>query len=223
MAQHGGLLPQSINGKLGSGKTRLGPYAKGVLHSLGICFIALFLLRAFGISWATHSSGSPAADAVARRGLQDAPAVEPVLVSYSYYEKDQIQKSNMEFFMAVGMGLFSQLPAPAATEFVIVISGGKCTPCKAIMPMLKAVPDSALLPTISAAWTKVSGVVIHACSAHEVDWLVHPMALSDWVMLRLHAEMAMPSCLAVMRRREDAHAASACAELAAPPPERHGS
>ncbi len=220
MAQHGGLLPQSINGKLGSGKTRLGPYAKGVLHSLGICFIGLFLLRAFGISWATHSSGSPAAesDAVARRGLQDASAVEPVLVSYSYYEKDQIQKSNMEFFMAVGMGLFSQLPAPAATDFVIVISGGKCTPCKAIMPMLKAVPDSALLPTISAAWTKVSGVVIPACSAHEVTWLVHPMALSDWAMLRLHAQMAMPSCHA-----EDAHAASACAELSAPPPECHGS
>jgi hypothetical protein len=184
MAQHGGLLPQTFNGKLGSGKSRLGPYAKGWVHSACICLVGLLLLRAFGASWRTHSAAPSAteSDAVARRGLQDAPAVEPVLVSYSYYEKDHIQRSNMEFFMAVGMGMFSQLPAPAATDFVIVISGGKCTPCKALMPMLKPVPDAALLPTVTAAWTKADGglTILHRKQNEGMDIAAHNITL-DWV------------------------------------------
>ena len=157
MTQQGGLLP-SILGSKGHSKQRVGPYARGWLHSAGLVCILLVVHRTFSPSQQRLSSG-PAAlqnNNVARRSLGDAPAIDPVLVSYSYFEKDQIQRSNMEFFMAVGMGLFSQLPAPANTEFVIVISGGMCTPCKALMPMLKAVPESDLLPAVAAAWSKVS-------------------------------------------------------------------
>lgn len=65
----------------------------------------------------------------------------------------QIQKGNMEFFMAVGMGLYSHIPPPRNTDFVVVISGDKCTPCKTIMPMMEPVKALMGQPQISAAWS----------------------------------------------------------------------
>jgi hypothetical protein len=115
--------------------------------------------------------------------LGDASAVEPVLVSYSYFEKDSIQRSNMEFFMAVGMGIFSQLPAPANTDFVVVISGGLCTPCKALMPMLKPVPESELMPAISAAWSKAGLTILQRTENEGMDIAAHN-ATVDWVTAR---------------------------------------
>lgn len=58
----------------------------------------------------------------------------PVLVSYSYFEKDDVQKSNFEFFLALGT-----LPPPTNKRFhwVFVISGETCTPCKKLLPELK--------------------------------------------------------------------------------------
>jgi hypothetical protein len=160
MTQQGGLLPSILGSRLHS-KQRVSPYARGWLHSAGLVCALLVLYRTFSPSQQHLPSGPTGVqnDSVARRSLGDAPAVDPVLVSYSYFEKDQIQRSNMEFFMAVGMGLFSQLPAPANTDFVVVISGGMCTPCKALMPMLKPVPEADLLPAVSAAWSKVRGPV----------------------------------------------------------------
>lgn len=155
MAQ-GGLLPSVLGSRLNS-RSRVSPYARGWLHSAGIVCILFVLFRTFSSPRHSVPAGPAAieADSIPRRSLQDGAGVEPVLVSYSYFEKDQIQRSNMEFFMAVGMGLFSKLPAPANTHFMIVISGGKCTPCKALMPMVRPVPEADLLPAVSAAWTKV--------------------------------------------------------------------
>ena len=65
----------------------------------------------------------------------------------------QIQKANMEFFMAVGMGMFSHVPAPKNTDFIVVISGDVCTPCKALMPLVDPVTDLTTQPQLSAAWS----------------------------------------------------------------------
>ena len=59
----------------------------------------------------------------------------------------------MEFFMAVGMGLFSHTPAPKITDFIVVISGDVCTPCKALMPLVDPVTDLTAQPQLSAAWS----------------------------------------------------------------------
>ena len=51
----------------------------------------------------------------------EAPTVSgTVLVSYSYFQKDDIQRKNFEFFMAIGMGIKSGFPPPNNTEFVLV-------------------------------------------------------------------------------------------------------
>ena len=59
----------------------------------------------------------------------------------------------MEFFISVGMGLFSHIPAPQSTDFTIVVSGEVCTPCKALMPLVDPVTDLAAQPQLSAAWS----------------------------------------------------------------------
>ena len=51
----------------------------------------------------------------------------PVLVSYSYFEKDAVQLGNAEFFWKVGMGLSPGFEVPLKTDFVVVVSGELCT------------------------------------------------------------------------------------------------
>ena len=161
MSRDSGLLPSSLASRLGSNKNRLpfGPYGQGFLHAAGACVLLLLLSH---LVWPrSHknvpdgSSSGPHDRSLAEIGGSAGSngAIDPVLVSYSYFEKDIIQRSNMEFFMAVGMGVFSQLPAPRATDFILIVSGEQCTPCKALMPLLTAVPDADLLPSVSAGYT----------------------------------------------------------------------
>jgi hypothetical protein len=75
---------------------------------------------------------------VGGRRLLTAAVSDPILVSYSYFEKDAIQNSNMQYFMATGMGLSKGFPTPHNTHFVVVVSGGICKPCT---PLLKALSE----------------------------------------------------------------------------------
>ena len=73
----------------------------------------------------------------------------------------QIQKANMEFFMALGMGLYSHIPAPQNTDFVVVVSGETCTPCQTLMQLMEPVKDISGQPQISAAWTGQASPLLH--------------------------------------------------------------
>ena len=56
-----------------------------------------------------------------------------MLVSYSYYEKDNGQKENFDFFILAGIGVHgTAAELPLATDFSIVVSGDRCTPCSAL-------------------------------------------------------------------------------------------
>ena len=54
-----------------------------------------------------------------------------VLISYAYYEKDEQQKSNMEFFIQAG-----GLPSPTQQHIMIsfVVATDICSPCRDILP-----------------------------------------------------------------------------------------
>ena len=53
-----------------------------------------------------------------------------VLISYSYFEKDEGQRHNLEYFMSAGMGIQGKYAFwPADMDFVITISGDECSPC----------------------------------------------------------------------------------------------
>lgn len=49
-----------------------------------------------------------------------------VLVSYSYFEKDETQLENANFFLKVGMGVGSAFKTPRHTEFAMVVQGRHC-------------------------------------------------------------------------------------------------
>lgn len=132
-------LPANHNSSSGM---RLGPYARGVAHSLMACVVILLLIRRFSDSNTSSELGATGRN-----------KADPVLVSYSYFEKDAVQRANFEFFIAVGMGLFSAFPTPQDTDFTVVVSGATCTPCKALLPILKQLPAAKLQEGIDAAWT----------------------------------------------------------------------
>ena len=87
-----------------------------------------------------------------------------VLVSYSYYEKDIGQKENFEFFILAGMGVRETgAHLPAATDFSIVVSGDRCTPCSALHALVQEqVPHQG---EMIALWEGYRLTVIHKPNA----------------------------------------------------------
>lgn len=67
---------------------------------------------------------------------QSAKIISPpaVLVSYSYFEKDAIQKQNLDFFLLLGVGLGKAGRRLLNTDYSIVVSGDSCTPCERLYP-----------------------------------------------------------------------------------------
>ncbi|PNH02581.1 hypothetical protein TSOC_011428, partial [Tetrabaena socialis] len=68
-------------------------------------------------------------DGQAKSSLVSIQALKPkprVLVSYSYFEKDQIQADNLEFFLDAALNQNAQ----DHVTYVIVVSGSTCTPCE---------------------------------------------------------------------------------------------
>lgn len=57
----------------------------------------------------------------------------PVLISYSYFEKDPIQVSNFEFFLVAGTHYPQQRKD---MHWAFVVSGGDCSPCKMLYSVL---------------------------------------------------------------------------------------
>lgn len=53
-------------------------------------------------------------------------SADHVLVSYSYFEKDSIQKANAEFFFKTAMGINSTFLRDELADFVIVVNGETC-------------------------------------------------------------------------------------------------
>jgi hypothetical protein len=108
----------------------------------------------------------------------DGPLVQaraaPVLVSYSYFEKDEVQKANFEFFLAVGMGLSPGFDRPGHTDFVIVISGETCTPCQKLLPKLTFEPafdDPS--EEVTKVWTGNGITVLQRARNEGMDFAAH--------------------------------------------------
>ena len=113
---------------------------------------------------------APARDKV----CSGAPAVSgTVLVSYSYFQKDDIQQKNLEFFMAVGMGVSSGFNPPNHTEFVLVINGAVCDPCTAILSYMEVDSRYKNLPDIDMAWSSADVAVLQRRENEGMDFAAH--------------------------------------------------
>ena len=93
-----------------------------------------------------------------------------MLVSYSYYEKDEGQKENLEYFILEGVGINGeQVSMPAATDFSIVVNGAHCSPCSALH--LRALDVT--LVGIHAAWGNQRITVLHRMQNSGMDIAAH--------------------------------------------------
>jgi hypothetical protein len=107
--------------------------------------------------------------------------VNPVLVSYSYFEKDSIQLANFQFFIAVGMGVSSTFSTPANTDFVIVINGDVCTPCNSLLGLVSEDRAAAeALPAVSAAWSGNGLTMLQRKQNQGMDFAAHNVTI-EWL------------------------------------------
>lgn len=102
----------------------------------------------------------------------------PVLVSYSYFEKDAIQKKNLEFFLSVGFGYNSKFAAPANTDLIIVINGAECLPCVNLLPIVQQVEP--LSDEVTTAWTGERLTMLKRRENEGMDFAAHNTSM-DWV------------------------------------------
>jgi hypothetical protein len=114
------------------------------------------------------------------RVCSDGPAVSSrVLVSYSYFQKDDIQAQNLEFFMEVGMGISSGFQPPNYTDFVIVINGAICDPCYALLAHMDEDPRYKNLRDINKAWSSADVAVLQRRENEGMDFAAHNVGPSS--------------------------------------------
>jgi hypothetical protein len=104
---------------------------------------------------------------------QSATVSGPILVSYSYFEKDIIQKSNLEFFMSTGMGFSRGFEPPKNVHTVIVVSGEQCQPCKEVLPFLELDRRLELLSELHAAYTSTHNDILYRWHNEGMDFAAH--------------------------------------------------
>jgi len=95
-----------------------------------------------------------------------------VLVSYSYFEKDEGQMQNFDYFILSAMGIHDERNRmPVATDFSIVVNGDNCSPCATLSPHVSALDIS--LAGVSAAWSGPHITVLHRIDNFGMDIAAH--------------------------------------------------
>lgn len=185
----------------GRRSSRGGGGSRGRTIALLILLLAIVGAAVFFPSIVAFFAGSSVDDAVAgdprlidtdaaaiSRSLMQPPDVEPpgsasVLVSYSYFEKDAIQRENAEVFLTLGMGLDNRLWQPhAGTHFVIVVNGKVCRPCSRIYPLVQELDDP-LLPQLSHAFVGTNVTLLRRIENEGMDFAAHNITVT-WLQAR---------------------------------------
>lgn len=147
-----------------------GPRPRKMRVGLLLCALALTIVTSVGLLMQNRRL---------RAGLTAYQERAPsVLVSYSYFEKDQIQKRNLEFFLAVGFGYNSKFKAPANTDLIIVINGAECLPCVNLLPIVQQVEP--LIDDVSTAWTGERLTMVKRKENEGMDFAAHNASV-EWV------------------------------------------
>lgn len=90
-------------------------------------------------NWILHSPGAEISTSGQNHVAEiEAPAQDarPLLVSYSFQERNRVQRDSFEMFLHQGAGLLGVVPRPKNVDFIFVISGAKCGPCEALYPLM---------------------------------------------------------------------------------------
>lgn len=125
----------------------------------------------------SHSSGDRSARSLAE-GAQLAAVSGPILVSYSYFEKDDIQLKNLQYFVTVGMRFARGFEPPKDVHTVIVVSGELCAPCKDLQPFLKLNRRLEDVPALHAAYTSDYFDLLYRRENEGMDFAAHNVRIS---------------------------------------------
>lgn len=137
----------------------------GVALTLGLCFLYVSQQQRLSELDVLHTS-------------VHVHSTPHVLISYSYFEKDDIQvrsvghldcivfkstqRRNMEFFLTVGFGYNSRFPRPPNTHLIVVINGDECAPCVNLLPVVQCVQTmKRRRPRCPQANRSTAGLVVH--------------------------------------------------------------
>ena len=88
--------------------------------------------------------------------VQEAKA--DVAISYSYHEKDDVQRMNFDFFVEHGIGDLRRFPLLRNTDVVVIVSGEECGPCSKLPVYNERHRYSTLLPTATAEQSRTSSI-----------------------------------------------------------------
>ena len=107
-----------------------------------------------------------------RSNTEPLEVLAQVLVSYSYFEKDEGQKENFHYFILAGMGMSKEgLKLPLATDFSLVVSGDTCGPCGVFSGLVQ---ESRLtVDGVAEIWDSARIVVLHRSENNGMDFAAH--------------------------------------------------
>ena len=95
-----------------------------------------------------------------------------VLVSYSYFEKDEGQRENLKYFLLAGMGIHdNDFTLPTAADFVVVISGKTCSPCDVLHSHVERQDVS--VDGVSAVWSSPRLAILQRSENVGMDFAAH--------------------------------------------------
>lgn len=172
------LLGETIfrtNSNMGSVSHRKGKGPRNLGWVVALTF--LFALLCFITIAYPNSSLLPFGKAV-YNSQPRAISLPPVLVSYSYFEKDVIQEKNFEFFISVGMGLGRASNKPLNTDFVVIVNGKICRPCSRLYPMLREVAPE--VDAISTAFIGDGITMLQRKENEGMDFAAHNVTF-EWL------------------------------------------
>ena len=164
--------------------------SKSWLHIMLALCVVLLLAKIYKVRIVIDGYGPERLSSSSRTPRQPEAAPGPVLVSYSYFEKDEVQAANMEFFVAVGMGMSEYYSRPPNTDFVVVISGDYCNPCSSLMSFvdLKKDPRVERVPALASAHSFTGLALLKRKENQGMDLAAHNVRRPNTVpFLRLHA------------------------------------
>eukprot|EP01023_Acetabularia_acetabulum_P053558 TRINITY_DN5997_c0_g3_i2.p2 TRINITY_DN5997_c0_g3~~TRINITY_DN5997_c0_g3_i2.p2 ORF type:complete len:164 (-),score=4.12 TRINITY_DN5997_c0_g3_i2:49-540(-) len=99
----------------------------------------------------------------------------PVLVSYSFFQKDEIQKTNFEFFLAAGtVDPVKQFQV----DYVYVISGDECDGCSLLKQYLYKKNENLQNLGIESVWTNGQQTMIYRTVNEGMDIAAHNLTLT---------------------------------------------
>ena len=112
------------------------------------------------------------------------PRVMQLLVSYSFYEKDEGQRRNFEYFITAGMKVLNgrQSALPAGVDFGIIISGHLCTPCAALQGLVHE--RRLLLDGVAATWDSRRIAILHRSENTGMDFAAHNVSAASSCLCR---------------------------------------